>query len=102
MSMFLGEKYKKGDFVNFRFFITPQITKALWAAFSILSTIGIVVWAFAMCDDLSSGLFLSMILVPLALLLVRLFFETFMVFFAMISLLSEIRDNLSKDYCDEE
>ncbi len=92
MGKFFGEGFNKEDFMNFKFFITPQIIKALWILSSVLWTIGIIGYAFN-SKGFFGGLLLSVILVPIALLFVRLFFEAFMVLFAAVSLLREIRDN---------
>ena len=88
---FLGEGFNLNDFMDFKFFITPQIIKAMWIFVSLVVS---ACWICIMVDKNGGlGALLSIVLgLPLVLLIVRLIFESFMVMFSVITLLREIRD----------
>ena len=91
MSKFMGEGFNMKDFMDFKFFVAPQIIKAIWIVTSI---IGGFAWVIGMCNACDGfGIFLSILFgLPLLLLVIRLFFESFMVLFAMVALLRDLRD----------
>lgn len=90
-SEFMGEGFNLSDFMDFKFFITPQIIKALWI---LLSLVAGACWICVMVDkNEGATALLSVVLgLPLVLLVVRLIFESFMVMFSIVALLREIRD----------
>ena len=91
MSKFMGEGFNMKDFVDFKFFVTPQIIKAVWIVASIIGSLGWVIAMWNTCEGF--GAFCSIVLgLPLVLLVIRLIFESFMVLFAIVALLRDIRD----------
>lgn len=89
----LPEGFNREDFFDFKFFIMPLIIKFVWELVSVLVGLAVVVSGFGMMRSSFIGGFLIVVCgTPLALLVVRLWFELIMGMFAMIALLREIRD----------
>ena len=91
MSKVTGEGFNMKDFISFKFFITPQIIKVLWI---ITSIIGVIAGVSAMTKTHASPV-LVILGIPVLLLAIRLIFESFMVLFAIVSLLRDLRDKQS-------
>lgn len=91
MSKFMGEGFDLKDFVDFKFFVTPQIIKAIWILASIGGSLGWVVAVWNGCEGFVAfcGIVFGL---PIVLLAIRLIFESFMVLFAIVALLRDIRD----------
>ena len=93
--MIVPDNFNRKDFFDFKIFVTPMILKFLWGATSVVSVLFLLGYAFT-APTTGHRLFGSVttivVGIPLALLLIRLYFELLMCLFAIIDLVREIRD----------